>query len=53
MENRYIATNNESEKLWSEEYDPKAKDKTILDKLINIAKEEKYNVNKIVLTEQN
>lgn len=28
-------------------------DKTILDKLINIAKEEKYNVNKIVLTEQN
>lgn len=28
-------------------------DKAILDKLINIAKEEKYNVNKIVLTEQN
>lgn len=28
-------------------------DKTILDKLINIAKEKKYNVNKIVLTEQN
>ena len=28
-------------------------DKTILDKMINIAKEEKYNVNKIVLTEQN
>ena len=28
-------------------------DKAILDILINIAKEEKYNVNKIVLTEQN
>lgn len=26
MEDRYIATINESEKLWSEEYDPKAKD---------------------------
>lgn len=28
-------------------------DKAILDKMINIAKEEKYNINKIVLTEQN
>ena len=47
MEDRYIATINESEKLWSEEYDPKAKDENCFKIPLYKQREIWYNIIRI------